>query len=49
MGVIVIEYTDGRVENRGYADYFVALQEQRKLLRDKKFLNKVRSCRVISK
>lgn len=46
-GMIYIEYLDGNIEKKEYNDYFAALNEQRKILKNKKKLETIRVCKVV--
>lgn len=45
-GIIIIEYRNGVKERKEYSDYFQALEEQRKLLKNKKFMENVNVLKV---
>ena len=48
MGIIEITYNDGRREKRDHANLIVALNEQRRLLKDKSFMSTVSELWVYS-
>jgi hypothetical protein len=46
-GILYIEYLNGKVEEKQYDDYFVALTEQSKILKNKKKLENIMICKVL--
>lgn len=46
QGVLCIEYVDGKYKEVKYSDYFIALEEQRKVLKSQK--SKIKQCKVIA-
>jgi hypothetical protein len=45
-GFIHIEYLDGKTEVKEYNDYFVALDKQRQMLKNKKTMENIKSLSV---